>query len=213
MKDTLEGLNPKYKYALLYTSSHKDTLYISVKLNIIESEVIKLYEAYKDELNDRDVRLSIIRELLSSGYALEDVSEAITWKDFEYLVSKYFEENGFNIKLNLRIRKPVREIDIIAVKGKIIFCIDCKHWNKILYPSIIEKIVSEQVNRCYILSRKHSYHKYDIYPLIISLRISREIFHNHVGIIPVNALKEFIDKYPYFIANKIVKNVNELIPH
>jgi len=211
--DNLKSLNPKYKYALLYTSTHKDSLYISIKLNIIESEVIKLYEEYKDKLNDKDIRLSIIRELLSSGYTLEDVSEAITWRDFEYLVSKYFEENGFDIKLNLRIKKPIREIDIVAIKDKIIFCIDCKHWDRVIYPSIIEKIVSEQINRCRILSRKPFYQRYDIYPLIISLRISREIFHNHVGIIPANALKEFIDKYPYFILSKTIRSVNELIPH
>ena len=211
--DNLKSLNPKYKYALLYTSTHKDSLYISIKLNIIESEVIKLYEEYKDKLNDKDIRLSIIRELLSSGYTLEDVSEAITWRDFEYLVSKYFEENGFDIKLNLRIKKPIREIDIVAIKDKIIFCIDCKHWDRVIYPSIIEKIVSEQINRCRILSRKPFYQRYDIYPLIISLRISREIFHNHVGIIPANALKEFIDKYPYFILSKMIRSVNELIPH
>lgn len=73
--------------------------------------------------------LEEIKELLSRGKTVEEAMSAVNWKGFESVVSEIFSYNDFKTRNNFRFKTKRRyEIDILAVRGKNIFCVDCKDW-------------------------------------------------------------------------------------
>lgn len=192
-----------YLLALLYI--YKTNLDTSCEKFLIPKRFLEeVYLDLKEDLSKEGFRLMIIIELLKRGEAPEKVAEVISWRDFEHLVAKYFEENGYIIFSNYRIKQPRREIDLIAIRFSNLFCIDCKNWNISLTSSSLESIVSKQLERCCFLKREEKFRRYNIYPAIIVMRKGVFLFFKRIPIIPINILREFIGKFEYLsIENKL----------
>ena len=118
---SLKDLNPIYMYALLYIHKGGDPLYVVAKYGLILSELKELYDKYQGLLNDEESRVEMLEELLRSGFSDEEVSEVISWRDFERYVERYFNENGFKTVRNYRIPKSRWEIDVLAYEDDILF--------------------------------------------------------------------------------------------
>ena len=78
---------------------------------------------------------------ITNGASIEDVSEFLSWQDFEELVSRILDENGFQVQKNLMLTKPRMEIDVVGIKLGIAILIDCKHWKK-MSKSALNDIVA-----------------------------------------------------------------------
>ncbi len=203
MNPSLSRLSISYLLCLLYT--HKSSVEEACEKYLLPKTLFQeVYDLFKESLEDLDFRIDIIQELLSRGESPEKVAEAMDWRDFEYLVGRYFVENGFKVDYNYRIRRPRREIDVLARRGEVLIGVDCKNWDKRLTRSMVRNVVEKQVERLSYLCNRSEFRGYRIYPLVVVMRRGRNIFYNGVGIIPISGLKDFIHNLDVLIIEKLL---------
>ena len=65
------------------------------------------------EGSDR-IRASILA--INNGASVEDVSEFLSWQNFEELVGRILQENGFEVQKNFIMTKPRMQIDVVGIK-------------------------------------------------------------------------------------------------
>ena len=129
---------------------------------------------------------------IRNGATIEDVSEFLSWQNFEELVSRVLDENGFIVQKNLILTKPRMEIDVVGVKLGISILIDCKHWKR-MTQSALNNIVNKQVERVkrYVEKTEST----SAIPAIVTLHQEKVNFVNKVPIIPVMRLSSFLDEF------------------
>ena len=129
---------------------------------------------------------------IRNGATIEDVSEFLSWQNFEELVSRVLDENGFNVQKNLILTKPRMEIDVVGVKLGISILIDCKHWKR-MTQSALNDIVNKQVERVkrYVEKTEST----SAIPVIVTLHQEKVNFVNKVPIVPVMQLSSFLDEF------------------
>jgi len=124
---------------------------------------------------------------------LEDIAKGLDWRSFEELVFNLLSSFGFQVKKNLVIKKPRREIDLIAEKEKYLLAVDCKSWKRRIYSSRFYKVVEAQIDRSKILSK--IYKNKEVYPVILSIyEIELKIIKG-VPIVPISKLKGFLMEF------------------
>ena len=140
--------------------------------------------------NSDKIKASIFA--IRNGATIEDVSEFLSWQNFEGLVSRVLDENGFNVQKNLILTKPRMEIDIVGVKLGISILIDCKHWKR-MTQSALNDIVDKQVERVkrYVEKTEST----SAIPAIVTLHQEKINFVNKVPIVPVMQLSSFLDEF------------------
>lgn len=149
--------------------------------------------------------LEQIRKHILSGKPIEEIIEKFDWQEFENLVAKIYENNSFQVKQNFRFKTKRRyEIDIVAIKNKIILCVDCKEWGKGRYKkSGLISAVKKQEERVMQLEnflKKNLIARqtlkldvdYKIYPVIVTWLQEELIKENNTFIIPVWKLNSFL---------------------
>lgn len=202
----LEGLSTPYLKAILY--SYREGFKAAVaRYGLVYSEFQAIYSRYRDRLVDNFFREVIIDILFKRGESPEDISENIVWRDFEYLVYRFFDGYGYVVRRNVRIPGYRYEIDLVAKNMSTKFClvIECKRWDKFLHPSQIRDIVSGLVEKALLLKNIISDDCVGVVPIIITLRRGKLTFYDGVPIIPINYLKDFINNLSYFIYSGEVK--------
>ena len=129
---------------------------------------------------------------IRNGATIEDVSEFLSWQNFEELVSRVLDENGFQVQKNLILTKPRMEIDVVGVKLGISILIDCKHWKR-MTQSALNDIVNKQVERVkrYVEKTEST----SAIPVIVTLHQEKVNFVNKVPIVPVMQLSSFLDEF------------------
>jgi hypothetical protein len=155
-------------------------------------------------------RLKLAVHIISLGADIESVSGFLQWKEFEGIAAVAFERNGYGVKKNLRFKHAGRrwEIDIVGFKQPIVVCMDCKHWHHGMSPSVLKKIVEEQVQRTSALAEslpnptvKAEFVSWDsvkFIPAVLSLVTGRFKFYDNVPIVPVLQLQDFLGQLPAY---------------
>lgn len=153
-------------------------------------------------------RLRLALYAMQLGADLERVSSFLDWREFENIAAIAFERNSYSVKKNLRFKHAGRkwEVDIVSCKKPLVVCVDCKHWHHGMYPSVIKRIVDEQVDRTSALAEFFpeladkigcaSWSKVKFVPAILSLVTGRLKFYNKVPIVSVLQLQDFISQLP-----------------
>ena len=129
---------------------------------------------------------------ITNGASIEDVSEFLSWQDFEELVSRILDENGFQVQKNLMLTKPRMEIDVVGIKLGIAILIDCKHWKK-MSKSALNDIVDKQIERVKSYVKKTE--STSAVPVIVTLHQEKVHFVNQVPIVPIIQLSSFLDEF------------------
>lgn len=97
-----------------------------------------------------------IRLALTAARAgrLHDASRALTWQEFEKFCGICLETAGFETQKGVTVRDGTKllQIDLVAIKDKMILAIDCKHWKS---PGYISKF-----------SRAITHHEQSLRPLV-----------------------------------------------
>ena len=140
--------------------------------------------------NSDKIKASIFA--IRNGATIEDVSEFLSWQNFEELVSRVLDENGFHVQKNLILTKPRMEIDVVGVKLGISILIDCKHWKR-MTQSALNDIVDKQVERVKRYVEKTE--SISAIPAIVTLHQEKVNFVNKVPIVPVMQLSSFLDEF------------------
>jgi len=143
------------------------------------------------EFHDSD-RITASVFAIRNGANIEDVSEFLSWQNFEELVSHILDENGFQVQKNLILTKPRMEIDVVGIKLGISILIDCKHWKR-MTQSALNDIVNKQVERVkrYVEKTEST----SAIPVIVTLHQEKVDFVNQVPIVPIMELSSFLDEF------------------
>ena len=129
---------------------------------------------------------------IKNGATIEDVSEFLSWQNFEQLVSHILDENGFDVQKNLILTKPRMEIDVVGIKLGISILIDCKHWKR-MTQSALNDIVSKQIER--VKSYVEKTESISAIPVIVTLHQEKVDFVKQVPIVPIMELSSFLDEF------------------
>ena len=143
------------------------------------------------EFQDSD-RISASVFAIRNGATIEDVSEFLSWQNFEQLVSHILDENGFDVQKNLILTKPRMEIDVVGIKLGGSILIDCKHWKR-MTQSDLNDIVSKQIER--VKSYVEKTESISAIPVIVTLHQEKVDFVKQVPIVPIMELSSFLDEF------------------
>ncbi len=136
---------------------------------------------------------------------VEEAASKIDWQDFEKLVSEILRENGFVTTKNFRFKTGRKyEVDVVATRGGVVLCIDCKQWRGGRYKrSALVKAVMEQEERVKELEKylednietKTEMRIGDLskfYPLIVTLMQEDVTREGDTFVVPMWKLNSFI---------------------
>ena len=149
---------------------------------------------WNDDLVEFDIpndRLQTALFAIKFGATIENVSEYLTWQDFESITGLILEEKDFDVTKNLILTKPRMEIDIVGTKMDIALLIDCKHW-KTMSKSTLDEIVKKQVER---VKRYVADENMSALPVIVTLHQEQIQFVDNVTIVPIMKLSSFLDEF------------------
>jgi Holliday junction resolvase-like predicted endonuclease len=122
---------------------------------------------------------------------LESQTSELTWHEFEVFSERAFSSAGFFVTRNFRVKKPRMEIDLLAIKGSLAFCVDCKHWKRTVGQGSMLRISESQVLRSERLLSPFGFSR--IVPMILTLKDeSLGILENGVPIVPIHRLADFL---------------------
>lgn len=128
-------------------------LKIALKLNISSPAAISLHtqlpesrvsESLKrlgighgSDLDRRKLTEAALKWLERSR-AFEEVSRSLSWELFEIMVARMLEETGLKVYRNITVTSDHKraQLDILALKGDVVYLIECKRWMRSLSGSL-----------------------------------------------------------------------------
>jgi Holliday junction resolvase-like predicted endonuclease len=155
-------------------------------------------------------RLKLAVNAIHLGADIENISSFLQWQEFENIAAVAFEQNGYSVMRNLRFKQAGRkfEIDIVGCRKPVALCVDCKHWHHGMYPSVLKRIVEEQVERTFALADAlpsffgkiecASWDSVKLVPAVLSLVTGRFKFYDNVPIVAVLQLQDFLNQLPAY---------------
>ena len=179
-------------------------------LSVVEEQIKKFLSLNLAEKEGALIRVSPLQRLkiafraISLGADIERVCRNLSWKEFEDVAVTAFQTNGYSTIKHFRFRHENRmwEIDVLAVKGKIVVCVECKRWMKRLTASTMSKVAEAQIERVRALSKIMDKSTFPVegriflIPMILSLVPASSKFCNGVPIVPILQLQNFLDELP-----------------
>jgi len=151
------------------------------------------------------IELEQIRQRILQGEEIEKIIGEIDWKEFEELVSKILKKHDFDTHHNFRFKTNRRyEIDIVAIKKKILLVIDCKHWGRGRHKKTrLKYAIKDQKERVKQLKKflknnliaklkLKTSKKLKFIPLIITWFEEDLLEHENVFIVPAWKLNNFL---------------------
>ena len=155
-------------------------------------------------------RLKLAVKAASLGADIEHISNLLCWQEFEEITAFALKNNGYEVSNNVRFKNAARrwEIDVVGCKKPLVICIDCKHWQHGIAPSVLKRLVDSQVDRTRAFadslpnpSLKLECSKWSeakFIPSILSLIPSSFKFYDKVPIVPILQLQDFLNQLPAY---------------
>lgn len=152
-------------------------------------------------------RLELAIRAVQAGGDLERVSRALGWLEFEEIVARIFEENGYDVKRRFRFQADGRrwEIDILATRRPLIVCAECKHWAKGLGNTTARRIAEIHLEKVETLSRSagglrermgiEGWGQATMIPMALSLQPARERIYRRIPVVSVYGLPGFLSEF------------------
>jgi hypothetical protein len=153
------------------------------------------------EFSGRD-RLELAAIALGTGCDMEQVSQHLSWKDFESLASEVLSSLGYSTQTNVRFTKPRMEIDVVGVDSDFALALDCKHWKRNNLSSISSFCAKQATRTQELLKRELSISR--AVPAVMTLHAERVRFAAGVPIIPVLQLRSFVMDVKGFLDQVLV---------
>jgi hypothetical protein len=68
--------------------------------------------------------------LTKLGCDVDRIARSLAWGEFEDYCAMAMSAAGYAVRKNVRLRKPTRQIDIVAESASLVLSVDCKHWRR-----------------------------------------------------------------------------------
>jgi len=186
----------------------KETM--EVLLRKLQSEdLINLNDDWIEICTDNRLRLAVKAATL--GGDVEHISNLLCWQEFEAIAALALKNNGFSVSKNVRFKHAGRkwEIDAVGCKKPLVICIDCKHWQHAISPSVLGKVAAAQADRAKALAEALPNVKLQLectcwsnaqfVPAILSLVQGNFKFYDDIPIVPVLQLQDFLYQSPAYM--------------
>jgi Holliday junction resolvase-like predicted endonuclease len=159
---------------------------------------------------DINSRLKLAVKAASLGADVEHISNLLCWQEFEEIAALALKNNGYIVENNVRFKHAGRkwEIDVVGCRKPLVICIDCKHWQRGMAPSVLKRIVDSQVERTRALADSlpnialklecTKWDKAKFVPSVLSLIPGTFKFYDKVPVVPVLQLQDFINQLPAY---------------
>ena len=141
------------------------------------------------------------------GLDIEQVSQALDWREFEDIAIEVLTHNGFSNLKHYRFKSQGQrhEVDVLSFKNSLILAIECKHWKHSWQNAVTKRIVDRQIERGTALSQSWqsgtqstrpsmipSNKHLTILPLILTLHPTPLKSYHKVPIIPIFYFQNFL---------------------
>lgn len=143
---------------------------------------------------------------MQRGADPEDVSQLLSWKDFEMLAAGVLDADGYATYHTFRLKRPRVEIDVVGIKGEMALLVDCKHWKR-SSPSPLEKFALLQTKRAEVFLKGRD----DVtsaVPVILTLHSETTVFAVNVPVVPIMKFRSFLNEMHGYLGDiKVVHTV------
>jgi len=158
-------------------------------------------------------RVEMVVRALEFGADFEGVCRALGWTEFENMAAVALEAHGFEVRRHFRFKGARRrwEIDLIGCRKPLMVCVDCKHWLHGWKTSAIRKAVEAQLMRTRALAENFPFlgeklgisewMSATVVPAVLALIPGPFKFYNHVPVVPVLQLRDFLNELPAHVTS------------
>lgn len=144
----------------------------------------------------------IIKQVMR-GKKIEDVAGKFDWRGFERSIGDAFRYNDFAVKNNVRFKFKKRyEIDLVAERSEMIFCVDCKRWSEgrdktwgLLKAAGEQEWRTNEFRKFSNSNLKQALDKFPLkkyVPMIVTLHQENVTREGNTFIVPIGKLNTFI---------------------
>lgn len=140
---------------------------------------------------DAPQSVSAALALTRMGGDLDRIAKSLAWREFEDYCAMAISAAGYGVRRNVRLRKPTRQIDIIAESPSLVLSIDCKHWRRGSGESSLKGPAEAQAERTRLYARGLPAGK-RLLPVLITMVDNQPRVVEGVPIVPLQALREFL---------------------
>jgi len=135
--------------------------------------------------------------LIRLGRDAESVASLLQWNEFEELCSKLLCAAGYEVRRNIVLKKPRKQIDLVATSSLISLSVDCKHYSRGISQSSLARFAREQLERTKQYKEKRN-HSGPLLPVILTLTEGETKFVEGVPVVPLLKLRSFLQSVnPY----------------
>lgn len=141
-------------------------------------------------------RMKAAMTCMQRGSDVHELSERISWKDFEQLAFESLKSFGYQTRTNVRFVKPRMEIDVVGIMSQLALAVDCKHWRHTNRSSILESSRKQAARASRLIERKSNIRK--VIPIILTLNSESVKFVDRIPIVPIVQFSSFLqDMHAY----------------
>lgn len=152
-------------------------------------------------------KVQVAIRALQLGEPNRTVLSALTWQEFEEFVARVLTFHEFQVCHRFRFSDSRRyEIDILAGRQPVLFCIDCKQYGvRLNKAASLRTAADEQLHRTRALANAFAEFQAKIgcldwsspvlIPMLVTMLIEDIQFHEKIPIVPASLLNAFLLKY------------------
>ncbi len=137
-------------------------------------------------------RALIALTLCRLGTRPELISTWLDWREFERFCSGLLRSSGFEVREDVRLRKPRGQIDLLAMGPSFALSVDCKHSSRLMSAADLRRFAGAQLRRSQLLRKTGEADPRPILSAILTLSEQTERFVEGVAIVPLFTLRDFI---------------------
>lgn len=164
-------------------------------------------QADRQWLFDGPAKIRVAMRAIQLGQPERSILDALTWQEFEDYVAAAFDFHDFVVHRRFRFTTNRRyEIDVVALRKPILFCVDCKHYGiRLGKSSALRVAVEAQIQRTEALANSFAahqaalnctgWHNCTLLPLLVTMLNEELIFHENVPVVPAARLNAFLLTY------------------
>jgi len=121
------------------------------------------------------------------------IARSLTWGEFEDYCAMAVSAAGFAVRRDVRLRRPRRQIDIIAESPTLVLAIDCKHWRRGAGAATLEApaLAQAERTRAYVESSKPVKGR-SFLPVLLTMVDTQVRVVSGVPVVPLHVLSEFL---------------------
>ena len=142
---------------------------------------------------DAHENVSAALALTKLGCDVDRIARSLAWAEFEDYCAMAISAAGYAVRRNVRLRKPTRQIDIVAESASLVLSVDCKHWRRGAGPAGLEAPALAQAQRTRLYAeRSKKGGNMAFLPVLLTMVDSRVRVVEGVPVVPLQALRDFL---------------------